>query len=292
MKRLLTIFALAVATSCVAFGQTDSKKQDERQLIKLGRELANTLTRGDVTPLRKIIAADFKLASNSDLCRTKAQCVAAIESGEWFFESITLDDLQVELHDNMAAMTGRWTAKGKHNGIDLDKNRREHKAEQVKEKWLDVEKLLRRRADLVPELYEAAKAAGVVENEIFGALAIGRSHLLNAIFAVPPIVDGDKSAGQKQAIDEADKEFATALKRFLTVADSYSQLLLSKDFQRLEDEIAGTENRLAVARGDYDEAVKDYNVSDNTLSEPFTAVWIKRSGRWQILGDQPPSLIP
>src|ERR671932_1802550 len=89
------------------------------------------------------------------------------------------------------------------------------KQQNVKAKWAGVENQLQRRADLIPNLFEAAKAAGYQEQEVFGQIAEARSRLLNATSAPPQGEGGDKSPEQKQAIIAANNSFGGTIGRLL-----------------------------------------------------------------------------
>src|SRR6185295_3913957 len=81
------------------------------------------------------------------------------------------------------------------------------KQQNVKGKWANVEVQLQRRADLIPNLFEAAKAAGFQEQQVFGDIAAARSRLLNATSAQPQGENGDKTPEQKQAVIDANNSF-------------------------------------------------------------------------------------
>ncbi len=131
----------------------------------------------------------------------------------------------------------------------------------VKGKWANVEVQLQRRADLIPNLFEAAKAAGFQEQQVFGDIAAARSRLLSATGASPQGENGDKTPEQKQAIIEANNSFGATLGRLLSLTENYPQLRSSESFQKFQDELAGTENRIAVSRKDYNDAVQEYNTT-------------------------------
>ncbi len=135
------------------------------------------------------------------------------------------------------------------------------KQQNVKGKWANVEAQLQRRADLIPNLFEAAKAAGVQEQQVFGDIAAARSRLLNATSAPPQGEGGDKSPEQKQAIIEANNSFGGTIGRLLSLVENYPQLKSSESFQKFQDSLEGTENRIATARKDYNEATQDYNTT-------------------------------
>src|SRR5215813_9384409 len=121
------------------------------------------------------------------------------------------------------------------------------KRENVKGKWANTEAQLQRRGDLINNLTEAAKMAGVQEQEVFGKIAEARSRLLNATSQAPQGEGGDKSPEQKQAVIDAANSFGGTVGRLLVLQEQYPQLKSNESFLRLQDEIAGTENRVATA---------------------------------------------
>ena len=135
------------------------------------------------------------------------------------------------------------------------------KQQNVKAKWANVEVQLQRRADLIPNLFEAAKAAGFQEQQVFGEVAAARSRLLNATSASPQGANGDKTPEQKQAVIDANNSFGGTIGRLLSLVENYPNLKSSESFQKFQDELAGTENRIATARKDYNDAVQDYNTT-------------------------------
>src|SRR5215213_2175911 len=135
------------------------------------------------------------------------------------------------------------------------------KHENVKGKWAGVETQLQRRGDLLNNLTEAAKMAGVQEQEVFGIIAQARSQLLNATNQAPQGEAGDKSPEQKQAVIDANNSLGAAFGRLLVLQEAYPTLQSNQNFLKLQDEIAGTENRVATARNDYNTSVQDYNTS-------------------------------
>lgn len=135
------------------------------------------------------------------------------------------------------------------------------KQQNVKAKWANVETQLQRRADLINNLVEAAKLAGVQEQEVFGKIAEARSRLLNATQQPPQGEGGDKSPEQKQQIIDAANTFGGTIGRLLVLQEAYPQLQSNANFMKLQDEVVGTENRIATARKDYNEATQDYNTT-------------------------------
>ncbi len=135
------------------------------------------------------------------------------------------------------------------------------KQQNVKGKWANTETQLQRRADLINNLVESAKLAGVQEQEVFGKIAEARSRLLNTTQQAPQGEGGDKSPEQKQAVIDAANSFGGTVGRLLVLQENYPQLQSNANFRALQDEVAGTENRIATARKDYNDAVTDYNTT-------------------------------
>lgn len=117
--------------------------------------------------------------------------------------------------------------------------------ESVDASWAQVENVLQRRADLVPNLVETVRGYASHEREVFTSVADARSRLL--------------AAGTPGEAAEASQALDSALGRLLAIAESYPQLRASESFTRLQDELAGTENRIAVERRRYNEEVRGYN---------------------------------
>ena len=140
-------------------------------------------------------------------------------------------------------------------------NTLQSKQQNVRAKWSNVENQIQRRADLIPNLFEAAKAAGIQEQQVFGDIAAARSRLLNATSAPPQGEGGDRTPEQRQAIIEANNSFGGTIGRLLSLVENYPQLRSTESFQRFQDSLEGTENRIAVARADYNTAVQDYNTA-------------------------------
>jgi LemA protein len=119
------------------------------------------------------------------------------------------------------------------------------KNEAVKAAWSQVDIVLQRRADLIPNLVETVKGFARQEQTVFGEIAKARSALLSA-------------NGPQQKI-AANQQLDGALGRLLAVVENYPQLRSNENFLRLQDELAGTENRIAVERKRYNDSLQDYN---------------------------------
>ena len=145
------------------------------------------------------------------------------------------------------------------------------KQQNVKGKWANVESALQRRADLIPNLVKTAQMSAIQEQEVFGQIADARSRLLNTIQA-PPQGEGEtKTAEQKQAIIEANNSFGGTIGRLLSLQENYPELRSNEAFMNVQNELAGTENRINVARLDYNDAVTNYNTTRNQFPAVLTA---------------------
>src|SRR5437660_4185408 len=133
------------------------------------------------------------------------------------------------------------------------------KNEAVKSAWSQVDVVLQRRADLIPNLVETVKGITKQEQTVFGEIAQARSQLLSA--STP----ADKIA--------ANQHLDGALGRLLAIAENYPQLKSSENFLRLQDELAGTENRIAVERKRYNDTLQDYNTYIQQFPNNIFAKW-------------------
>ena len=145
------------------------------------------------------------------------------------------------------------------------------KQQNVRRSWADIESTLQRRADLVPNLVAAAQSAGVNEQEIFGQIAAARSQLINARSAPGQGEGGDKTPEQRQAVIDAANSFGGTLGRLLSLQEAYPQLQSNQLWQNVQTELAGTENRINVARQDYNAAVQDYNTTRSSFPTVISA---------------------
>ncbi len=145
------------------------------------------------------------------------------------------------------------------------------KQQTVKSQWANVESAMQRRADLVPNLVETAKMAGVQEQEVFGQIAAARSRLLEASNATGQASDGDKTPEQKQAVIDANNSFGGTIGRLLSLQEAYPVLRSTDAFMKVQDELVGTENRINTARTDFNNAVNAYNTTRNSFPAVLTA---------------------
>jgi LemA protein len=110
-------------------------------------------------------------------------------------------------------------------------------------------------------LYQTLQAAGVKEPEFFGQIASARAGLLTALYEAPQGDGEAKTPEQKQAVIDADNGFGKTLRRLDSLVENYPQLRSNERFLKVQDELAGVENRIAVARRTYNSAVQDYHTT-------------------------------
>jgi len=123
-----------------------------------------------------------------------------------------------------------------------------------------IEVQLQRRADLIPNLVSTVKGYAAREEQVFSDVAQARAGLLGAVQSHDP-----------QQMADANAAATGALGRLLAISEAYPQLKADQSFLRLQDELTGTENRIAVARGDYNNAAQDYNTYIRTFPTALTA---------------------
>jgi LemA protein len=129
--------------------------------------------------------------------------------------------------------------------------------EEINGRWAEIENNLQRRADLIPNLVATVKGYASHEEEIFTEIAQARSRLLGAQGVADTV--------------QASAAMESALGRLLAIVEAYPQLKADRSFLGLQDELAGTENRLSVARLRYNEAVKAYNARIRRLPARIVA---------------------
>jgi LemA protein len=131
------------------------------------------------------------------------------------------------------------------SGFISRRNEMAVKREAVNAAWSQVDVVLQRRADLIPNLVATAKGFAVHEEQVFSEIAQARANYVNA-----------KTPAEKI---QANSQIDGALAKFLVVQENYPQLKSNENFLRLQDELSGTENRIAVERRRYNQVVQDYN---------------------------------
>ena len=132
--------------------------------------------------------------------------------------------------------------------------------ETINSNWAQVENQLKRRNYLIPNLVSTVKGYAAHEKEVFTNIAEARSKLSGAM-----------SSNDVKAVSQSSGELNSALSRLLLVVERYPELKADKSFLALQDELAGTENRLAVARKDYNDSVKALNARIRTFPTSIIA---------------------
>jgi len=133
------------------------------------------------------------------------------------------------------------------------------KSQAVSAAWSQVDVVLQRRADLIPNLVETVKGYAAQEQTVFGDIAKARSTLLSA-----------QTPAERIA---ANAQLEGSLGRLLAIAENYPQLKSNENFLRLQDELAGSENRIAVERRRYNETLQDYNTYIGLFPNNVFALW-------------------
>ena len=139
------------------------------------------------------------------------------------------------------------------------RNEMVRKNETIKQTWSQVDVVLERRADLIPNLVATVKGYAQQEQKVFGDIANARAALLSA----------RTPAGKIAANGQLDG----AIGRLLAIAENYPNLKSNQNFLALQDELAGTENRIAVERRRYNEAIQDYNTYIGLFPNNIFAGW-------------------
>jgi LemA protein len=140
--------------------------------------------------------------------------------------------------------------------------------EQAKARWGDVQNQYQRRADLIPNLVETVKGYAAQEKNVLTSVIEARAKATQVKIDVSQLTDPEKV----KAFQDAQNQLTGALGRLLAVSENYPDLKSNANFLALQSQLEGTENRIAVARRDYIEAVRIYNTALRTFP---TVIWAK-----------------
>jgi LemA protein len=147
--------------------------------------------------------------------------------------------------------------------------------EQAKARWADVQNQYQRRADLIPNLVETVKGYAAQEKNVLTAVVEARAKATQTKIDVSQLTDPDKL----KAFQDAQNQLTGALGRLLAVSENYPDLKSNANFLALQSQLEGTENRIAVARRDYIEAVREYNTTLKTFPGLLWAATFFRSNK-------------
>jgi LemA protein len=139
--------------------------------------------------------------------------------------------------------------------------------ENAKAKWADVENQYQRRADLIPNLVSTVKGYATHEQSTLEGVTAARAKATSVTLDAGDLADPDK---MKQ-FQDAQNQLSGALGRLLSVTEAYPDLKADQNFLALQSQLEGTENRIAVARSDYNAAVQQYNTMIRTFPDMITA---------------------
>lgn len=137
------------------------------------------------------------------------------------------------------------------------------KQQTVNAQWANVQTQMQRRADLIPNIVATVKGIAGLEERVFTRIAEARSQLLSTMQNPNATTEEKMAADNRLTQAMRDGGLLGTGGRFLVITENYPQLKANENFMRLQDELAGTENRLATSRRDYTMAAQDYNTTRN-----------------------------
>ena len=149
--------------------------------------------------------------------------------------------------------------------------------ENAKAKWSDVLNQYQRRADLIPNLVETVKGYAAQEKQVLEAVINARARATQTRLQVPPDILTNPEAFKK--FQEAQAQLTGALGRLIAVSENYPDLKSNQNYLALQSQLEGTENRIAVARRDYIEAVRAYNTELRTFPGVIWATVLYRNSK-------------
>ena len=135
--------------------------------------------------------------------------------------------------------------------------------QEAKAKWAEVQNQYKRRADLIPNLVEAVRGFADQEKSVLTGVTEARAKATQAQINLPPDILTNPEAMKRFA--EAQNQLTGALRQLLAVSERYPDIKSGQNFLALQSQLEGTENRIAIARRDYIEAVRRYNTELNTF---------------------------
>ena len=149
--------------------------------------------------------------------------------------------------------------------------------EAAKAKWSEVLNQYQRRADLIPNLVETVKGYAAQERQVLEAVINARAKATQTTLQVPPDILTNPEAFKK--FQEAQSQLTGALGRLIAVSENYPDLKSNQNYLALQSQLEGTENRIAVARRDYIQAVQAYNTELRTFPGVIWATILYRNNK-------------
>ncbi|MBV9065478.1 MAG: LemA family protein [Methylobacteriaceae bacterium] len=140
--------------------------------------------------------------------------------------------------------------------------------EQAKARWADVQNQYQRRADLIPNLVATVQGYAKQEKDVLTSVVEARAKATSVHVEASQLTDPEKV----KQFQDAQNQLSGALGRLLAVTEAYPDLKSNQNFLALQSQLEGTENRIAVSRRDYIDAVREYNLSLRTFP---TVIWAK-----------------
>ncbi len=147
--------------------------------------------------------------------------------------------------------------------------------EQAKAKWADVQNNYQRRADLIPNLVATVQGYAKQEKDVLTAVVEARAKATQVHVDVSELTDPEKL----KQFQDAQNQLSGALGRLLAISENYPDLKSNQNFLALQSQLEGTENRIAVARRDYIEAVRVYNTDLRTMPTALWAMTVFRNNK-------------
>lgn len=158
----------------------------------------------------------------------------------------------------VVAVAAIWSVGGYNDMVSMDEN--------VQNKWANVETQYQRRADLIPNLVNTVKGYATHEKTTLEEVVKARSEATSV-----KIDPSNVTAEQMKEYQKAQGEVSSALGRLLMVAENYPELKANENFLELQAQLEGTENRINVARKDFNDAAQEYNVSIRRIPKSIIA---------------------
>lgn len=147
--------------------------------------------------------------------------------------------------------------------------------EQAKAKWADVQNNYQRRADLIPNLVATVQGYAKQEKDVLTAVVEARAKATQTRFDASQLTD----PGKVKQFQDAQNQLSGALGRLIAISENYPDLKSNQNFLALQSQLEGTENRIAIARRDYIEAVRAYNTELKTFPGILWANTVFRSSK-------------